>query len=567
MFCITFTFLLLLISDRNGYVPLTHSKQHYTNWRSYKTDTEYDMPLAKLHYHDSPHVATMTPRTVHYIWCSNDTGGQSSHYFRFQHFLGMLSIIRYVTPDVIYFYYHQIPGLDRHKYNTWFTELVDLYPFLVPIKTDRDVLCSKLFKPKVEFIQAKVREKGGMYISENTVLTESVTRVLVSPQSLLAYSQEGDLCLVSTGHQRGVTNLNLTLNSSKSHRRQNTIIAQCTARRNMKTTEGDTSACIHLDNSNDFYPSDLWGRDDPFSRLGRFLMYSSELTPSPMINSEEVVPRIAHYFWMGGGDMDYLFYLSILSVIHVLKVTTVYIHGDAPLQGQYWLTLQETHSAKVIWIHKSRPGHVFGQPVMKIAHEADIAACDVMIRYGGVHMDPDLIFTKALPDEFWRYDAMSAPSQADNMPYPLIINWGLFLTRPYGRFYTMVQRSERDFLRSEWNWNSARLVYKIYERNPDLLVLHPLLQVQCFRLECIPRWQDIPRRQSDILDPKYYLKSNKRTEGLLWSLNVSEWMHIPYSFHFTDPTPAELLNMEATMSNTGPFAQIGQIVLRAAGLM
>ena len=39
--------------------------------------------------------------------------------------------------------------------------------------------------------------------------------------------------------------------------------------------------------------------------------------------------------------MDFLFYLSLLSKLFVLKVDVVYIHGDMPPKGEYWEKLKQ----------------------------------------------------------------------------------------------------------------------------------------------------------------------------------------------------------------------------------
>jgi len=89
------------------------------------------------------------------------------------------------------------------------------------------------------------------------------------------------------------------------------------------------------------YPKDIWELDDPFGRLVRRLFYGSEEIRMPRPCIDELVPNIAHMVWLGGGRMDYVFYLSVLSVLYVAKVDRLYIHGDKPPAGDLWQKVRQ----------------------------------------------------------------------------------------------------------------------------------------------------------------------------------------------------------------------------------
>ena len=70
------------------------------------------------------------------------------------------------------------------------------------------------------------------------------------------------------------------------------------------------------------------------------------------VSSEDLVPNIAHLVWLGGGPMDFLFYLCVLSLVYVAEVDTVYIHGDAPPTGRYWNMVKDFPQIKLIYREK-----------------------------------------------------------------------------------------------------------------------------------------------------------------------------------------------------------------------
>jgi len=72
---------------------------------------------------------------------------------------------------------------------------------------------------------------------------------------------------------------------------------------------------------------------------------------------DELVPNIAHMIWIGGGPMDYLFYLSVLSLLYVAKVDTVYIHGDLEPPGENWKSIMSMEKTRdrVKFITRTQP--------------------------------------------------------------------------------------------------------------------------------------------------------------------------------------------------------------------
>lgn len=168
--------------------------------------------------------------------------------------------------------------------------------------------------------------------------------------------------------------------------------------------------CICLDLSETFdelYPKDLWHDDTKFSQLARTQLYGKPVRPIPRIHDKDVIPKIGHYNYFGGGTMDFLFYLSVLSCFHILKLEKVYIHGNLPLNGPYWEILQsDNYAERFMWIRLERSNTIFGKELETVAHAADVSATNVIIKHGGVHCDPDAIFVREFDPSFWRHEAV-----------------------------------------------------------------------------------------------------------------------------------------------------------------
>lgn len=120
-----------------------------------------------------------------------------------------------------------------------------------------------------------------------------------------------------------------------------------------------TGACFVVvgDGFERFFPADIWELQDDFGRLVRRLFYGHEEIRRPQPTFDDLVPNIGHMIWVGGGRMSYVFYLSVVSLLYVAKVDTVYIHGDQPPSGEYWTQLmtESQTKSKVKFIKRTLP--------------------------------------------------------------------------------------------------------------------------------------------------------------------------------------------------------------------
>jgi len=124
-----------------------------------------------------------------------------------------------------------------------------------------------------------------------------------------------------------------------------------------------TGACLVVtgDGFERFYPMDIWEREDAFGRLARRLFYGTETIRRPAPTPGDLVPNLAHMIWVGGGRMNYVFYLSVLSLLYVAGVDVVYIHGNMPPTGPLWeeiMTIPQTRD-RVKFITRTLPLKVF----------------------------------------------------------------------------------------------------------------------------------------------------------------------------------------------------------------
>ena len=478
------------------------------------------------------------PNTVHYVWC-----GKRS--FQFKHYLSMKSVMREVQPDLIIFHHEVLPVVDKWIYNTWFDELRKEFPFIyVRTAGQAEKICLRSQKPNPNFIYTELTKHGGIYVHEQTMF-------LQFPNGMRKYDF---LKLIDdkTGYGFLLSKKGFPFNRSSADTTRNskyiTDHAHCISHRSLNT-QSSTPLCINIEDS--IYPKDIWDRNDEFGRVVRNVFYGSPEIKVAKPNYDSLIPNIAHMVWLGGGQMDFLFYLSVLSLLHVAEVEKLYIHGDGPPSGAYWERVKDHPRLHLIF--REVPHTVFGTSVNDLSHVSDIWRVDFMIKYGGIYLDTDAVFVKPLNKFIRSFDAIASYDwKLMNPPFPDVINFGVMAGKPNATFWHLFQKSMSWFRDKDWTFNGLRQPYRLQEKTPSLIRVDPRLQVICYHFKCHPTWH--PQYHNENID---HLNSN----------SIKDWRHDTYAFHWTYPTPPELKNEAALYHSNTMFAKIGKYILRKAGLI
>jgi hypothetical protein len=310
------------------------------------------MPITELL--NSSHI----PNTVYYVWCGR-------RWFEFHHFLGVRSVIRHLRPDNLVFLYNSLPTMDGANYNTWFSELTEEYPFFRPQQLDNktEPACLSETQPNMTFISSLLSKTGGIYIHENTVLVEYpvelrfhdlvvATNTTVDGDSTNSSGGIGIPALLAC--QRGLDTVGWrAIKSQMEDRSLRTRRLACS------TIDGYVQAhrkplCLSIADMPRLFPRDIWDRNDSFGQLARTIFYGTPMILQPKPSFDDLIPNVAHIVWLGGGAMDFLFYLCVASMLYVAEVDIVYIHGNGPPKGHYWDLIKNNPKVHLIYRDSSK---------------------------------------------------------------------------------------------------------------------------------------------------------------------------------------------------------------------
>lgn len=480
-------------------------------------------------------LASAVPPVVHFVWC--DQG-----YFQYQNYLSVVSALKYLKPTTIYFHYKQEPELDRDGYYQFYADLKQMLPNLVlrPLRTFSGG-CSDSVRTKMDFIIDLLGTNGGAYINQNVLVTNSLLSQRKQTLKFATASDSIALVLMPSGSKSKQTKPDVDSVLRDPINGQYRFV--CADHEKYDKSSG--TSCVFV--TKQIFPVDVFELVGDFGSLARWVGFGKTELLKPAPANTTVIPNVVHYVWLGDRPFKYFSYLSLLSSLYVLKADMVYIHGDIEPKGSLWDKIKS--SQRVKFAVRDFPAAIFSEPIVKFAsHASDYLRGDVLLRYGGIYMDWDVLWVNPLPDRLRRYETVMCPDFPATGAFPDVFNMGVLLAAPGSWYLRFFLESYKHYLDSHWSYNAIHMPYKVYEKHADLVYIDRHLQVICAVGQCHPVW--VP----DFKDPSVHHLSSA----------AFDWRKDTYAMHWTHPDPEEFTSEESLMDSISFFATIGQHVLRKA---
>ncbi|KAK7480100.1 hypothetical protein BaRGS_00028660 [Batillaria attramentaria] len=442
---------------------------------------------------------------AHYIWCGEGA-------LEFQHYLGLLSIVRILQPPKLVFHYAALPDEDKTFYNTWFHELNQSVPVLEFSQSTEYYECPISHDQASRMLRKLQRTTGEIYLSKNVILTR--------------YSRE---CGNKEGEKPG----------------------------------GDPKSCVSVDVYNrgkdypcvlvtdKLYPRDIWETDTRFAELARWLFYGRRKILKAEKDESNLIPRTAHMVWTRDiywayQTFRFQYYLGVLSALYVAGFRHVYVHGKEEPQGRWWKELKDEN---VTFVRTNFSQLLFQTPIDTIQHTSDAVRLHILNKYGGVYQDVDILWLNRVPDSLLSYPVVMAPDWPKRGAWPDTINMGVSMARPRAPWLRHLLASYRYPRKKNWDYFAFYMPYRTYELHPDQFYLDRHLQVLCFFERCHPTWHKNYKRD---------VWSDKPTGPF----NLNETLAV----HLTQPKPYYGLESPATMkSRSHRFCRFGVELLERLG--
>ena len=206
---------------------------------------------------------------------------------------------------------------------------------------DKDMGCVDLGKPNTSFVVRNLAINRGIYLKEDTILTGDLEQELKYYNTVVAYnSKNKDYDLITANEQ--------VWNSFRGEHVFTAIEPNINCSRPDEYSKGTQARCVKPDTP--LYPRDIWELDSRYGQLIRTIFYGKPDLAKPTPNHTEIIPNIAHIIWIDGKtQVDFHFYLGILSLLHIAKVDKIYLHGGSPPTGYYWSLVKDNPKAQVVY--------------------------------------------------------------------------------------------------------------------------------------------------------------------------------------------------------------------------
>lgn len=224
------------------------------------------------------------------------------------------------------------------------------------------------------------------------------------------------------------------------------------------------------------------------------------------------ISKILHYCFGLSADFGFkpwslVHYACLKSAVTRIDPKSVLFHYEYEPSGPWWEITRPLVSLNKI----QAPRFIFGNPIEKVAHRADVLRLEMLLKYGGIYLDADVLvlrdFDDLLSNRF--VIAEEGPEAAHGLSNAVLLSEAAssFATRWYEEYRSF--HGDRS-----WTEHSIQLPLQLARRFPNEVTVLPYTAFAWpLHYEKHLRWIFEPE-QADIATPAY---TRHLWESLAWS--------------------------------------------------
>ena len=246
-------------------------------------------------------------------------------------------------------------------------------------------------------------------------------------------------------------------------------------------------------------------------------------------NDSVVVPKVVHLLWFWPKSTNFRFHhlMSVMSIKKHIKPKRIILWFNNEPSGPWWIFAKQIIN-DIGLVQYWPPTEVFNQPLDIVEHQSDIARLDILIKYGGIYLDLDVI---ALRD----FDPLLHHATTLGAESPELLGSGVILAVRNASFLRIWRDAYRNYVPSQWNYNSVVVPMKLAKQFPRLV------HIDWFRIHR-PNW----------FEREYLYSSTK-----LWDWSDNYAVHLWYRSHNVDYDPSSIRTLNTTLGELFRFVYYG----------
>jgi len=198
-------------------------------------------------------------------------------------------------------------------------------------------------------------------------------------------------------------------------------------------------------------------RRRPLRRLGRSRKSEPALCSSPA--PPPSIPPLLHFIFglspdFGGKPFGLVHHLVIKSALHFASPATARFYYAHEPSGKWWAQTLPLLSPRLVMA----PPAVFGRPLRRFAHKADVIRLELLLQFGGVYLDLDVMLLAPITPLMQSHELVLAHEGIDGS---IGLGNALMLTRPNSTFMRRWYGAYTNFSDHVWNGFSVRFPLKL----------------------------------------------------------------------------------------------------------
>ncbi|XP_041358998.1 uncharacterized protein LOC121375559 isoform X2 [Gigantopelta aegis] len=480
----------------------------------------------------------LAPAVLHYIWCGNRV-------FEFRHYLALKSAHRAVKPDKVFFHYEKLPLDDEQGYYQWFNETLRQIDHLLPRPLNQSVCPQSGTAERYILVLDLLEQFGGIYVPEDSIWVDFPVHLRSSPivSGVLPVNpsvyEDGIIVAKKRAFKKPISHEEMLITLSLG-KHEHGELKPCADESAYNTDTNGHTMCVRI--RKELFPKDIWNMDTKLGVLARVVAYGTT-TVHHKHNLKTPIPKIAHYTCIDC-NLKFSSYLSMLSSVFVAGLKKVYLHGVQTPSGPWWALLVK--DPRFVFVYREYPETLYDKAVMSRVLALAVMRADILLKYGGVYQDHNVLWTQRIPEFYFGYEAVASPHWHLYGHWPDSVNHGTLMLKRNSRYMIKVREiMQRNQENPHW-FNDQFLSYKIIERHPELVKFDRHFQVICLNHNCHPTWQR---------NYKSGLMQNRPGDWF-------KWQNDTLSIYWIDTFPE--LNVDMVKYTSGTIVEVSRHILQSA---
>ena len=166
------------------------------------------------------------------------------------------------------------------------------------------------------------------------------------------------------------------------------------------------------------------------------------------------IPKLFHFVFFGFTKFTYVHYLSIISCYLIHKPDKIYLYyhhiPDKKTETIWWKKIQHLITLEYVDL----PTSIFGMPVKKYQHMADIIRLQKLIERGGVYLDLDVVSIRPFKHLYREQCVLGV--QCPGTKYEGLCN-AVIMAEPSSYFLKKWYLEYKTFKSHRWDYHSVKL--------------------------------------------------------------------------------------------------------------